>query len=385
MGYQIPLFNLNFGEEENKAVVDVLNSKWISSGPKTLELENKFADMLGARYAIAVSNCTAALHLAVLAAGIELGDEVIVPSMTFVATVNAVKYAGGTPVFCDVLAKDNLCISPEDIKKKITPKTKAVIVMHYGGFACDLDKICDICNKHHIALIEDACHGPMSEYKGQKLGTFGIAGCFSFFSNKNISTGEGGVLVTNSEEVYEKVKLLRSHGMTTMSYERSTGHSTSYDVIELGYNYRFNDILAGIGLVQLDKLMPDIKKRQHIRQMYIDLLGDDERLIIPFKDYKEVSSLYIFPMVLTEGDAQYRDRIRDYLASKGVQTSMHYPPAHRFSIYKDLPADLPVTEFVADHEFTVPMYGTLTEADVKYVCESIKEALDKVERWIICI
>lgn len=378
MSYQIPLFNLNFDETENKAVVDVLNSKWISSGPKTMELEKKFANMLGAKYALAIANCTAALHLAVLAAGIGPGDEVIVPSLTFVATVNCVKYTGGTPVFCDVVAKDNLCIDPDQIEKLITPKTKAVIIMHYGGFACDLDRIVGICKKHNLSLIEDACHGPMSEYKGKKLGTFGVAGCFSFFSNKNISTGEGGVIVTNSEEVYEKIKLLRSHGMTTMSYERSTGHSTSYDVIELGYNYRFNDILAGIGLVQLDKLMPDIAKRQRVRERYIELLGDDDRLIIPFKNYKLFSSLYICPMVLSKGDAEYRDAIRTYLAEKGVQTSMHYPPAHRFSIYKDYPANLPVTEFVADHEFTIPMYGGLKVDEIDYICKTIKDALDVV-------
>ncbi len=376
MGYQIPLFNLNFDEEENKAVAQVLNSKWISSGPKTIELEKKFANMIGAKYAIAVSNCTAALHLAVLAAGIKPGDEVIVPSLTFVATVNCVRYAGGTPVFADIVSKDNLCIAPEDIEKLITPKTKAIIVMHYGGFACDLDRILEICNNKKITLIEDACHGPMSEYKGKKLGTFGLAGCFSFFSNKNISTGEGGILVTNSDEVYEKVKFLRSHGMTTMSYERSTGHSTSYDVIDLGYNYRFNDILAGIGIVQLDKLMPDIYKRQHVREKYISLLNDDDRIIIPFRDYNSLSSLYICPMVLCDGGAERRDALRQYLADHGVQTSMHYPPAHRFSIYKDLPSDLPVTEFVADHEFTVPMYGALTDDEIEYICRTIKDGLD---------
>lgn len=376
MAYKIPLFNLNFDEEESKAVVDVLNSKWISSGPKTIELEEKFANMLGVKYALAVSNCTAALHLAVIAAGVGPGDEVIVPSLTFVATVNCVKYAGGTPVFCDITSKDNLCIDPDQIEKLITPKTKAVIVMHYGGFACNLDKITDICDKYHLALIEDACHGPMSEYKGKKLGTFGLAGCFSFFSNKNISTGEGGVIVTNNKEVYEKIKLFRSHGMTTMSYERSTGHSTSYDVVGLGYNYRFNDILAGIGLVQLDKLMPDIIKRQHVRDMYVSILGNDDRIIIPFKDYDTFSSLYICPIVLRDGDEQYRDSLRKYMADRGVETSMHYPPAHKFSIYKDLPAELPITDFVANHEITIPMFGALTDNQIEYICKTIKDGLD---------
>lgn len=378
MSYKIPLFDLNYDEEENKAVVETLNSKWISSGPKCMELETKFAKMLGAKHALAVSNCTAALHLAIICVGIKPGDEVIVPSLTFVATVNSVRYAGGIPVFCDIVSKENLCLDPDRIEALITPRTKAIMVMHYGGFACDMDKIMEIARKHGLSVIEDACHGPMSEYNGKKLGTIGEAGCFSFFSNKNISTGEGGMLVTNNERVCEQARLLRSHGMTTMSYERSTGHSTSYDVIGLGYNYRFNDILASIGIVQLDKLMPDIIKRKHVREIYINLLGDDKRIVIPFKNYRSVTSSYVCPIVLANGDAEKRDAVRGYLAGKGIQTSVHYPPAHRFKIYADLPANLPVTDYVADNEFTLPMYGALTEESAIYVAESVKEALDSV-------
>lgn len=380
MSYQIPLFNLNFDEEENKAVLDVLNSKWISSGPKCVELEEKFADMLGAQYALAVSNCTAALHLAVLCMGIKPGDEVITPSLTFVATANAIRYAGGIPVFCDIASENNLCIDPEKLEKLITTKTKAIIVMHYGGFACAMDRILSIARKHHLKLIEDACHGPMSEYRGKKLGTIGDVGCFSFFSNKNISTGEGGVIVTNDKSVYDKAKLMRSHGMTTMSYERAAGHSTSYDVVELGYNYRFNDILAGIGLVQLEKkLLPDIERRRCVRDLYIELLGDDERLIIPFKEYRDITASYIFPVVLRNGDMGKRDFMRSFLKEKGVQTSVHYPPVHRFKIYKDYRKDnLPITDYVADNEFTLPMYGALTDDEVKYICKIIKEGLDQL-------
>ena len=378
MSYKIPLFDLNFDEAENRAVVETLNSKWISSGPKCLELETKFAHMLGVKYALAVSNCTAALHLAMVCAGIKPGDEVIVPSLTFVATVNTVRYVGGIPVFADIVSRENLCLDPAQVEALITPRTKAITVMHYGGFACDMDKIMDIARVHGLKVIEDACHGPMSEYQGKKLGTIGDVGCFSFFSNKNISTGEGGMLVTNDEHVYEQAKLLRSHGMTTMSYARSTGHSTSYDVVGLGYNYRFNDILASIGIVQLDKLMPDIIKRKHLREIYIRMLGDDERILIPFKEYKNVTSSYVCPIVLADGNAEKRDAIRDYLAQKGVQTSVHYPPAHRFDIYKGFHAELPVTDYVADNEFTLPMYGSLTDENAVYVAESVKEALDNI-------
>ena len=378
MSYKIPLFDLNFDEAENRAVVETLNSKWISSGPKCLELETKFAHMLGVKYALAVSNCTAALHLAMVCAGIKPGDEVIVPSLTFVATVNTVRYVGGIPVFADIVSRENLCLDPAQVEALITPRTKAITVMHYGGFACDMDKIMDIARVHGLKVIEDACHGPMSEYQGNKLGTIGDVGCFSFFSNKNISTGEGGMLVTNDEHVYEQAKLLRSHGMTTMSYARSTGHSTSYDVVGLGYNYRFNDILASIGIVQLDKLMPDIIKRKHLREVYIRMLGDDERIVIPFKGYKNVTSSYVCPIVLADGNAEKRDAIRDYLAQKGVQTSVHYPPAHRFEIYAGFHAKLPVTDYVADNEFTLPMYGSLTDENAVYVAESVKEALDNI-------
>ncbi len=380
MEYNIPLFNLNFDEEEEKAVMEVLKSKWISSGPKCNALEEKFAAMLGVKYAIAVSSCTAALHLAMLAMGLGEGDEVIVPSLTFVATVNAVRYTGAIPVFCDIEGKEQITIAPEQIEALITPKTKAIVVMHYAGYACDMNKIMEIADRHNLKVIEDACHGPMSEYHGKKLGTIGNVGCFSFFSNKNISTGEGGMVVTNDEQAYEAMKLMRSHGMTTMSYERSKGHSTNYDVVKLGYNYRLDDIRAAIGIAQLDKLEPDIEKRNRIRESYIRHLEDD-RIIIPFKADKEKSASYIFPVVLSSGNSEQRDALREFLAKNGVQTSVHYPPVHKFKIYESYATKaLPNTEYVADCEFTLPMYGALTEEQIVYICEKVIEGLDAIEK-----
>ncbi len=380
MEYNIPLFNLNFDEEEEKAVMEVLKSKWISSGPKCNALEEKFAAMLGVKYAIAVSSCTAALHLAMLAMGLGEGDEVIVPSLTFVATVNAVRYTGATPVFCDIEGKEQITIAPEQIEALITPKTKAIVVMHYAGYACNMNKIMEIADRHNLKVIEDACHGPMSEYHGKKLGTIGNVGCFSFFSNKNISTGEGGMVVTNDEQAYEAMKLMRSHGMTTMSYERSKGHSTSYDVVKLGYNYRLDDIRAAIGIAQLDKLEPDIEKRNRIRASYIRHLEDD-RIVIPFKTDKEKSASYIFPVVLSNGNSEQRDALREFLAKNGVQTSVHYPPVHKFKIYEAYATKaLPNTEYVADCEFTLPMYGALTEEQIVYICEKVIEGLDAIEK-----
>lgn len=380
MEYNIPLFNLNFDEEEENSALEVIRSRWISSGPKCMELEKRFCEMLNAKYAVAVSNCTAALHLAVICMGIEPGDEVIVPSLTFVATVNAIRYAGGVPVFCDITGPDEVVIDSGKIEQLITEKTKAIVVMHYAGFACNMEQIMAIAENHGLKVIEDACHAPMSVYNGKKLGTIGNVGCFSFFSNKNISTGEGGILVTDDEAVYNKAKLLRSHGMTTMSYERAKGHSTNYDVVELGYNYRLDDIRAAIGITQLSKLEPDIKKRNLVREQYISCLHGIEELIVPFEEYREVSASYIFPVVLKNGNKDQRDKMRGYLAENGIQTSIHYPPVHRFKIYKEYVREpLPNTDYVADCEFTLPMYGALSNDEVKYICQVLDKGLKKIK------
>jgi dTDP-4-amino-4,6-dideoxygalactose transaminase len=378
MDYKIPLFELNFNEAEEKAVLDTIRSKWISTGPKTAEFESKFASMLKVKHAVALSNCTVALHLGLKVLGIKDGDEVICPSLTFVATVNSIRYLNAKPVFADIKSYDDLTIDPEDIESKVTDKTKAIVVMHYGGFACDMEAILKIAKKYSLKVIEDACHGPLSEFNGKKLGTIGDVGCFSFFSNKNISTGEGGMLVTNDPELFERVKLLRSHGMTSLSYERSKGHSTSYDVIDLGYNYRMDDIRASIGIVQLDKLENDLKKRAMVRAKYVEALDENENLIIPFKDNKYFSSNYIFPIVLKNSTREKRDEVRNKLAEAGIQTSVHYPAVHRFSIYKDYFIDLPNTDYISDNLITLPMYSSLNEEKVKLITTLLLEIISNV-------
>jgi dTDP-4-amino-4,6-dideoxygalactose transaminase len=372
MNYTIPLFDLNFDEAEEKAVLETIRSKWISTGPKIIEFENKFAELFGVKYAIALSNCTVALHLAMILSDIKEGDEVICPSLTFVATVNAIRYVKAIPVFADIKSYEDLTIDPIDIKKKITPKTKAIVVMHYGGFACDIDAIMTIAKDYNLKVIEDASHAPLSEYNGRKLGTIGDIGCFSFFSNKNISTGEGGLLDTNDKAIYERAKLLRSHGMTSLSYERAKGHSTKYDVIELGYNYRMDDIRASIGLVQLSKLKDDLEKRALIRKWYIEELSQINEIIIPFKDYSEFSSNYIFPIIIKNSTAEKRDKIRDKLAEAGIQTSVHYPAVHKFSIYKDFYLELPKTDYVSDNLITLPMYGKLKKEEINLIVNKIR-------------
>ena len=375
MSYKIPLFDLNFDQSEENAVLETIRSKWISTGPKVDAFEKRFAEMLNVQHSLALSNCTVALHLAMKLCNITDGDEVICPSLTFVATVNAIRYVDAIPVFADVTSYDNPTIEPEDVLKKITPKTTAIVVMHYGGFACDMDRIMEIAHAHNLKVIEDACHGPLAEYKGKKLGTIGDIGCFSFFSNKNISTGEGGMLVTNNQEYADRTKLLRSHGMTSMSYDRAKGHSTAYDVIELGYNYRMDDIHSSIGLAQLDKIEADLAKRTEIRKAYIEQLKDIDGIIIPFENYSDFSSNYIFPIVLKNSTYEKRDKVREQLAEAGIQTSVHYPAVHRFSIYEDFYSELPVTDYLVDNLITLPMYSKLSNQEIEYIVTSLRTAL----------
>lgn len=378
MDYKIPLFDLNFDKKEEKAALEVIQSKWISTGPKTIAFEQRFAEMLNVSHAIALSNCTVALHLAFKLTGIQRGDEVICPSLTFVATVNAIRYLDAVPVFADVCSCENPTIDPEDIRKKINKKTKAIVVMHYAGFACEMDRIMQLAKEHNLRVIEDACHGPLSEYKGKKLGTIGDIGCFSFFSNKNISTGEGGMLITNRKEFADRTKLLRSHGMTTMSYERAKGHSTAYDVVELGYNYRMDDIRSAIGIAQLEKIEHDLKQRAEIRQWYIQELKTTSGLLIPFLNCSEFSSNYIFPIVLLNSNAEKRDLVRSGLAEAGIQTSVHYPAVHRFSIYQDFYQELPTTDYLVNNLITLPMYSSLKHAQIKTITTVLKTLLENV-------
>lgn len=376
MAYKIPLFNLNFDGKEAQAAADTINSGWISTGPKCEELEKMFVDMFHVNYAVSISNCTDALHLCCLVCGVGPGDEVICPSLTFAASANCIRYAGATPVFCDIVGPEHINIDPKEIEKKITDKTKAILVVHMAGFPCKMDEIMAIAKKHNLKVIEDACHGPLSEYKGKKLGTIGDCAAFSFFSNKNISTGEGGMFISNNKEMADKARLLRSHGMTTMSYQRAGGHATSYDIVELGYNFRLDDIHAAIAIEQLKKLPKDLEQRIAVRNRYIELLSKVENVVVPFADNTEFTSNYIMPIVITKGTVEDRDAIRNKIHEAGVQTSVHYPAIHRFSIYKDYGAVLPQTEYVTDHEITLPMYAALTMEDVEYIVKVVDTAVN---------
>ena len=375
MSYRIPLFDLNFDEREVQAAADTIRSGWISTGPKNELLEQLFREQWAVPYAVSVTNCTSALHLCALVCGLGPGDEVLVPSLTFAASVNSIRYVGATPVFCDIVGPAHLNIDPAEMARKITPRTKAVVVVHMAGYPARMDEILALAARHGLKVIEDACHGPLSEWHGRKLGTLGDCAAFSFFSNKNISTGEGGLFMPRHPEMAEKARLLRSHGMTTLSYQRASGHATTYDILALGYNYRMDDIRAAIAIEQLKKLPDDLARRAVVRRRYEERLAVVKGVTLPFAGNREFVSNYIMPVVLDEGDAAFRDAVRERLHAAGIQTSVHYPAVHRFSIYREEPAVLPKTEFVTDHEITLPMYAALMEEQIDFIVNTLDKAI----------
>lgn len=379
MNWRIPLFDIDFNEKELESVTSVIKSKWLSMGKLVDEFEDNFAEFIGVKYAIGVSNCTSALHLAYKVLGIKEGDEVICPSLSFVATSNSIIYTGAKPVFADITSLEDLTICPADIENKITPKTKAIVVVHYAGYPCQMDKILNIAKKYHLKVIEDCAHAPGAEYKSKKCGSIGDIGCFSFFSNKNMTTGEGGMITTNNKELASKIMLMRSHGMTRLTLDRYQGHAYTYDVIEHGYNYRLSELNAALGLVQLKKLGKNNRLRKEISAEYIEAFKDEEKIIIPFKDNNYKSSYHIFPIILA--DKIDRLKFMDSMKEVGIQTSIHYPPIHLFSFYRSKlgyqEEMLPKTEEVAKREVTLPLYPQMSSKDVEFVINSVKEIIKR--------
>jgi dTDP-4-amino-4,6-dideoxygalactose transaminase len=376
LNWKVPLADLSYDEQETQAVLQVLHSRWLTMGAVTQEFETAFANFTGAKHALAVANATVALHLACLALDIGPGDEVIVPSLSFVATANAVLYCGAEPRFADILGPDELTLSPAAVEAQITPRTKAIIVMHYAGYACRMPQICALAQRHGLAVIEDAAHAPGAWLEGRHLGTWGELGCFSFFSNKNLATGEGGMLVTGRDDLAEKLRLLRSHGMTSLTWDRHQGHAYSYDVTALGYNYRIDELHSALGLAQLEKLPAGNLRRREITRRYwqaFDGLG----VGLPFRqDARQAEpACHLFPLLLPE--ALDRQAFIERMRAAGVQTSIHYPPIHLFSYYRQRYPGLrlPLTEQVAQREVTLPLYPAMSDAQVELVIESVKAAL----------
>lgn len=367
--WNVPLSDIALGEEEAQAVAEVVRSRWLTAGPKTAELEKRFAALHGVPHALAVTNCTAALELAYAALGVGPGDEVIVPSLTFVATANAVRAVGGVPVFADVSSAEDLTVSPDDIARKLGPRTKAVTVVHYGGYPAQMEPILALCEARGVAIVEDCAHSPGGTAQGRPVGGLGAIGCFSFFGNKNMTTGEGGMLTTRDPALAERMRLLRSHGMTTGSWDRFRGHASAYDVVLVGHNQRFDDLRAAVGLVQLDRLAENNRRRGEFVRAYREALRG--RVVIPF-DGRAESTFHLMVVLLPEGVD--RARVMAAMKADGVQTSIHYPPAHLFSIYEGGPA-LPVLEALAPRILTLPLYPTMTEAQHALVVRSLLSAL----------
>ena len=363
----------SLGEDEKAALAEVVDSGWITMGDRVRSFERAFADEHHAVDAVAVSSCTAGLHLVMQALEIGPGDEVLVPSLTFVATVNSVLYAGATPVFIDVESLDEPLISCADAAAKCTARTKAVVVMHYAGYLADGDVWRDFASARGLHLIEDAAHAAGLD----RPSVFGDAAVFSFFGNKNMTTAEGGMVITRDPEILERVKQMRSHGMTTGTLQRLSGHALTYDVTMLGYNYRMDELRAAIGMVQLRNLRRWNEKRERLTGAYRRLLRTHCcDVSVPFATQR-ASSHHILPVVLPKG--ANRPHVADRMREAGIQTSMHYPPIHRFSWYQSrfTAVWLPKTEEFCRRELTLPLHPKMEEQDVETVTGALAEAL----RW----
>lgn len=373
---ELPLFDLRLEEQDLQAVAETLRSGWLTLGPRTAAFEQAFAAQLGARHAIALSSCTAALHLAYLAAGVGPGDEVIVPSFTFAATANAVLYCGATPIFAEIDSRENPSLDPEDVRRRITPRTKAVCVVHFAGYAAAADRLRELCDTHGIALIEDVAHAPSATLGGRKLGTWGLAGAFSFFSNKVLSVGEGGLLCTDSDEVAAFVRSRRSHAMTSGTWDRHSGRTDTYDVTGLGFNYRLDEPRSALLLSRLGRLEADIARRRELTLRYRGLLAQVAGILVPFEDAEVPnSSCYVLPIMLERDGIQAE--VSSRLRERGIQTSIFYPSIHRFSAYRERFPDvsLPVTELASRTELTLPFYPHMTNDDQDRVVTALAEAL----------
>ncbi len=370
----IPLFDLHVEEVDIDAVTATLRAGWLTTGPRTAEFEHAFAEHLGCRHAIALSSGTAALHLSYLAAGVAAGDEVIVPSFTFTATAATVVQCGAIPVFADICSREQPVIDPAEVERLITPRTKAVSAVHFAGYPAAVDVLSKLCAERDLALVEDAAHAPSAELGGRALGTWGLAGAFSFYSNKVLCAGEGGLLATDSDEVAATARALRSHGMTRTAWDRRNDGDL-YDITTLGFNYRLDDPRSALLLSRLPRLAQDVARRRELVRQYRDRLAGLDGVIVPFDDAQiDQSSCYIMPLFIRGGQDD-RNAVRRVMRERfAVETSVHYPAVHRFKAY-GCSQDIPRTDLASETELTVPLYAHLTDGQLHRVVDALEWAL----------
>jgi dTDP-4-amino-4,6-dideoxygalactose transaminase len=359
------------GEEETAALKEVIESGWITLGDRVRSFERAFADVHGLAGAVAVSSGTAALHLCLAALGVGPGDEVLVPSLTFVASANAVLYAGATPVLVDIDSVQRPHMSLENARAKLTGNTRAIVLVHYGGWRCPMQAWRAFADEHGLLIVEDAAHSPGLP----GVGTHGDATAFSFYGNKNMTTAEGGMAVARDADALALMRGLRSHGMTTLTLDRYAGHAFSYDVTDLGFNYRMDELRAAVGLVQLAKLGERNTRRAALLAHYrsrLAALGNGVSL--PFEAGEETVG-HLCPALLPE--RVDREHVMRVLREAGVHSSIHYPPIHRFSYHSARlgPQELPHTEAFAAREISLPLHPKLATEDVDYVVEQLGRAL----------
>ena len=381
--WEVPLFELNFDDREAEVVKSVIENRWLTMGEETASFETEFSAMLNqglsqGTQCLAVSSATAALHMSLLALDIGPGDEVIIPALTFVADANVVKMVGAKPILADSVSLDNWNVSADTVREKITEKTRAVIAVHFAGFPCDMDELAALCDERGIGLIEDVAHAPAAQIDSRQCGTFGHTGCFSFFSNKNLSIGEGGMVVARDEAIVKKLKALRSHGMTTLTLDRHKGRAISYDVEQVGLNYRMDEMRAALGKVQLEKLAEGNKARGRHFNAYSEELSESA-VKVPFQQIHTgvLPSYHIMPVLLPE--AADRTRVISKLREAKIQSSIHYPPFWEFTAYAEQTRakDAPVVKDIAQRELTLPLFPTMTDAQRTNVVSTLLDAINE--------
>ena len=371
----IPIAKPYLTEEEAQAAYDTILTNWITQGPKVAEFEEKFVEYTGAKYAVAVSNCTTALHLSMIVAGVGIGDEVICPSMSYIATANSIKYVGATPVFAEVGEDYNIDL--EDVKKKITSKTKAILIVHQIGMPANIDEFTSLCKEKSLILIEDAACAIGSSYKGRKIGSHSDLVCFSFHPRKVITTGDGGMITTSRQDFAERIKLLRQHGMSVNDQVR---HNSSQVIIEeyleVGYNYRMTDIQAAVGIKQLEKLDWIVEERRKIAHKYTEGLKGIDCIRLPYENEGKHYNVQSFSIYLKENAPIERNDLMQKLLDVGISTRRGVMTIHREKAYEKEIDFLPISEDLADRSVILPLYVGMDEVEIEYVIDSLRLILN---------